>query len=84
MDYNNKLYKELAILVDIIEAENEKLKFRLENDPNFQKSTEDLDTVSFGKLLYTLTKGLTPKELLDMSDSEMVKHIQKLQIKERE
>lgn len=84
MDYNNKLYKELAILVDIIEAENEKLKFRLENDPDFQKSTEDLDGVSFGQLLYTLTKGLTPKELLDMSDSEMIKHIQKLQIKERE
>ncbi len=48
----------------------------------FKNQQEDLDSVSFGQLLYTLTKGLSPKELLDMSDSEMVRHIQKLQIKE--
>lgn len=84
MDCNSKLYMELSVLHDIIQKESNNLKFRLDNDESFEKSTEDLDNVTFGKLIYTITKGLTNKELLDMTDEEMTKRIQVLQISERE
>lgn len=84
MDCNSKLFLEFSLFKEIMTKENENLKFRLENDDDFEKSTEDLNNVTFGQMIYTITKGLTNKELLDMTDEDMTKHIQVLQIKERE
>lgn len=83
MDYNDRLFLELSLLYETIKKENSNLKFRLDNDEEFTKDTYDLDNVTFGRMLYCLTKGLTNKELLDMSDDEMVRHIQVLQITEK-
>ena len=84
MDCNSKLFLEFSLLKEVMMKENNNLKFRLDNDDSFDKSTDDLDSVTFGQMIYTISKNLSKKELLDMTDSDMVKHIQVLQIKERE
>ena len=84
MDCNSKLFLEFSLLYDIIRNENKSLKFRLDNSDDFDKSTDDLNNVTFAQVLYTITKGLDNKELLDMTDEEMTLHIQKLQLKEKE
>lgn len=84
MDCNSKLFLEFSLLKEVMNKENQNLKFRLDNDEEFSKDTDDLNQVTFGSMLYTITKDLSKKELLDMTDQDMVKHIQVLQIKERE
>lgn len=84
MDCNSKLFLELGMLWETIDKENKELKFRLDNDDEFDKPTDELAETTFGQLLYTIVKDLTNKEMLDLTDEEMTKHIQKLQIKERE
>ena len=84
MDCNSKLFLEFSLLKEIMLKEKQTLKFRLDHDDEFLKDTEDLNRTTFGEMLYTLTKDLNKKELLDMSDQDMIKHIQVLQIKERQ
>ena len=42
------------------------------------------ENVSFGRILFAITKDLSKNDLLTFSDSEMLKHIQKVQIIEKE
>ena len=75
---------ELKILKKVITDSNESLKFRLEG------TTSDIDLdylseeVTFGRLIFAITRGLQQSRLLEMTDEELLKHIQKVQILEKD
>lgn len=80
-----ELLMEVKILQKVMTESSKSLKFRLDNDDNFSKDTSFLDeNVSFGRILFTITKDLSKNDLLTFSDSEMLKHIQKVQIIEKD
>lgn len=80
-----EILMELKILKKVLEDSSKSLKFRLDNDNDFEKDTSFLEeNISFGRLLYSITKDLTNNDLLTLSDDELVKHIQKIQIIEKE
>lgn len=75
---------ELKILKKVLTDSNESLKFRLEG------TTSDVDLdylseeVTFGRLIFAITRGLQQSRLLEMTDEELLKHIQKVQILEKD
>ncbi|MDR1019011.1 MAG: hypothetical protein LBM02_09975 [Lachnospiraceae bacterium] len=82
---NNEIFMEIGILNRIMNESSKSLKFRLDNDDNFDKDTSFLDDdISVGRLLYAITKDLSKNDLLLFSDAEMLKHIQKVQIIEKD
>lgn len=44
--------------------------------------TSQLDKIDFAKVIYAITNKLTRSELFNMSNEELKKHIQKIQILE--
>ena len=44
--------------------------------------TSQLDKIDFAKVIYAITNKLTRGELFNMSNEELKKHIQKIQILE--
>ena len=85
-----ELLIELKILKTIMTDSAQVLKFRLDNTTtedtyNFKVDTSFLDEeVTFGRLLFALTRNLSHDDLLNMTDVEMKKHIQKIQVIEKE
>ena len=76
---------EIRILKKNIMDSNKSLKFRLDNDEDFDKDTSFLDNeITFGNILHILTKNLSKEQLMDMTDKEMLKHINKIQIIEKD
>lgn len=83
---DNEILLELNILKNILKSTNDSLKFRLSNDDNYDKNDlVDLDEdITFGKLLFSITKGLTRSDLIDMSDKDLLTHIRRIQVIEKE
>lgn len=54
--------------------ELEILKNRMEKDSSFE--------ISFSKILYSITRTIDKGILFNMTDEELIKHIQKIQILE--
>jgi hypothetical protein len=81
-----ELLIELKILKDIMADSAKVLKFRLDNtDSEVKVDTSFLDEeITFGSLLFALTRTLSHADLLNMSDKDMLKHIQKIQVIEKE
>lgn len=80
-----ELLMEFKILGNTMNESKKALKKRLDDDPEFVKSTEFLSgEVRFGEIINAITKTLTQKQLTDMTDKEMLKHIHKIQVLEKE
>lgn len=85
-----ELLIELKILKKIMTDSAQVLKFRLDNaqtedNTHFKVDTSFLDEeVTFGAILFALTRTLSHADLLNMSDVDMLKHIQKIQVIEKE
>lgn len=80
-----EILMELKILKKIIGDSQLSLHFRLDNDEDFEKDISFLkEEVSFGRILSTLTRNLTQEDMLKMNDVEMLKHIQKIQVIEKD
>lgn len=80
-----ELLIELKILKNIMTESAQSLKFRLDNDDDFGKDTSFLaEEITFGTILHALTKDLNKTDLLLMSDVEMLEHIHKIQILEKD
>lgn len=80
-----EILMEIRILKKNIMDSNKSLKFRLGNDEDFDKDTSFLDNeITFGNILHILTKNLSKEQLMDMTDKEMLKHINKIQIIEKD
>lgn len=80
-----EILMEIRILKKNIMDSNKSLKFRLDNDEDFDKDTSFLDNeITFGNILHILTKNLSKEQLMDMTDKEMLKHINKIQIIEKD
>lgn len=76
---------ELRILKETMTNSKKSLKKRLDEDEDYDKDTSFLDTdVTFGSLLYTITKNLSKDQLVNMSDKDMLAHINKLEIIEKD
>ena len=81
---NTQILSEISLLEKTMKTSKLQLKWRLENE-DVEYNIKDLErSTTFGEILYTISRGLSPKELLDISDEQMVKHIQKVQLKEKE
>lgn len=81
---NTQILSEISLLEKTMNTSKLQLKWRLENE-DVEYNIKDLErSTTFGEILYTISRGLSPKELLDISDEQMVKHIQKVQLKEKE
>ena len=81
---NAQILREISLLEKTMNTSKLQLKWRLENE-DIEYDIKDLErSTTFGEILYTISRGLSPKQLLDMSDEQMVKHIQKVQLKEKE
>lgn len=80
-----ELIMELRILKETMVASKKSLKKRLDEDEAYDKDTSFLDTdVTFGSLLYTITKNLSKEQLISMTDEDMLAHINKLEIIEKD
>lgn len=80
-----EILMEIRILKKNIMDSNKSLKFRLDNDEDFDKDTSFLDDeITFGNILHLLTKNLSKDQLMDITDKEMLKHINKIQIIEKD
>lgn len=80
-----ELIMELRILKETMTNSKKSLKKRLDEDEDYDKDTSFLDTdVTFGSLLYTITKNLSKDQLVNMSDKDMLAHINKLEIIEKD
>lgn len=76
---------ELRILKETMVVSKKSLKKRLDEDEAYDKDTSFLDTdVTFGSLLYTITKNLSKEQLISMTDEDMLAHINKLEIIEKD
>lgn len=76
---------ELRILKETMANSKKSLKKRLDEDEEYNKDTSFLDTdITFGSLLYTITKNLSKDQLINMSDKDMLAHINKLEIIEKD
>jgi len=76
---------ELRILKETMAASKKSLKKRLDEDESYNKDTSFLDTdITFGNLLYTITKNLSKEQLVNMPDKDMLAHINKLEIIEKD
>ena len=81
---NTQILSEVSLLEKTMNSSKLQLKQRLENE-DVEYNIKDLERpTTFGEILYTISRGLSPKQLLDISDEQMVKHIQKVQLKEKE
>ena len=81
---NTQILSEISLLEKTMNTSKLQLKWRLENE-DVEYNIKDLErSTTFGEILYTISWGLSPKELLVISDEQMVKHIQKVQLKEKE
>lgn len=81
---NTQVLSEISLLEKTMNTSKLQLKWRLENE-DVEYNIKDLErSTTFGEILYTISRGLSHKELLDISDEQMVKHIQKVQLKEKE
>ena len=81
---NTQVLSEISLLEKTMNTSKLQLKWRLENE-DVEYNIKDLErSTTFGEILYTIRRGLSPKELLDISDEQIVKHIQKVQLKEKE
>lgn len=80
-----ELIMELRILKETMTNSKKSLKKRLDEDEEYNKDTSFLDTdITFGSLLYTITKNLSKDQLINMSDKDMLAHINKLEIIEKD
>lgn len=80
-----EILMELKILKKIIEDSQLSLHFRLDNDEDFDKDISFLkEEVTFGRVLSALTRNLTQEDMLKISNTEMLKHIQKIQVIEKD
>jgi hypothetical protein len=80
-----ELLMELKILKNIMSDSAQSLKFRLDNDDEFAKDTSFLEEdITFGTILHALTKDISKSDLLLMSDADMLKHIHKIQVIEKD
>lgn len=80
-----ELIMELRILKETMVASKKSLKKRLDEDESYDKDTSFLDTdVTFGSLLYTITKNFSKEQLISMTDKDMLAHINKLEIIEKD
>ena len=78
---NTQVLSEISLLEKTMNTSKLQLKWRLENE-DVEYNIKDLErSTTFGEILYNISRGLSPKELLDISDEQMVKHIQKVQLK---
>ena len=81
---NTQILSEISLLEKTTNTSKLQLKWRLENE-DVEYNIKDLErSTTFGEILYAISRGLSPKELLDISDEQIVKHIQKVQLKEKE
>ena len=81
---NTQILSEISLLEKTMNTSKLQLKWRLENE-DVEYNIKDLErSTTFGEILYTISIGLSPKQLLDISDEQMIKHIQKVQLKEKE
>lgn len=80
-----ELIMELRILKETMTNSKNLLKKRLDEDENYNKDTSFLEAdVCFGNVLYTITKNLSKEQLMNMSDKDMLAHINKLEIIEKD
>lgn len=76
---------ELRILEEIMNESQNSLKKKLDADEGYFKDASFLeDKITFGKIIYTVTKDLSKENLKSMSNKEMIEHIQKIQIIEKD
>lgn len=81
---NTQILSEISLLEKTMNTSKLQLKWRLENE-DVEYNIKDLErSTTFGEILYTISRRLSPKQLLDISDEQMIKHIQKVQLKEKE
>lgn len=81
---NTQVLSEISLLEKTMNTSKLQLKWRLENE-DVEYNIKDLErSTTFGEILYAISRGLSPKQLLDISDEQLIKHIQKVQLKEKE
>ena len=81
---NIQLLSELSLLEETMNNSKLQLKLRLESEDVGYNITDLSRDTTFGEIIYTLGKGLDPKQLLDITDTQMITHIQRIQLKEKE
>lgn len=81
----NEILMELRILEEIMNESQRNLKKKLDSDEGYFKDTSFLEEkMTFGKIIYTITKDLSKETLKSMSNKEMIEHIQKIQVIEKD
>lgn len=82
---NTQIISELNLLNKTIDSSKIELRWRLGKEENSDFKLNKIEGhTSFGELLYAITKDLSKTQLLNISDKDMIKHIQLIQLKEKE